>query len=68
MAIEGKGRFINRRTPAAKNKIYNRYFIYVPTNVADDSSFPFKEQDEVIIKIDISARRLIIESAKKENK
>jgi hypothetical protein len=61
MVIERTGKFINRRTRMANNKAYNRFFIYVPTDLAGDSAFPFKEGDEIIIKIDSKKRRLIIE-------
>jgi len=46
----GKGTFINRRTKTGK-KSYDRFFIYVPTEVARDCTFPFKEGDKVEIEI-----------------
>jgi hypothetical protein len=47
---EGKGRVINRVSKSGK-KTYDKYFIYVPTELARDSDFPFKAGQEVIIKI-----------------
>ena len=47
---EGKGRFLNKPTTTGKKK-YDRFFIYIPTEVARDSAFPFKEGEEVIIRI-----------------
>ena len=47
---KGTGRFINRRTKTGK-RIYDRFFIYVPTEVARDTSFPFEEGDRVEVEI-----------------
>jgi len=44
--IEGEGSFINRITKTGK-KSYDRFFIYVPTEVARDSGFPFNPGDSV---------------------
>ena len=54
----GKGRFINRRSKTGK-KLYDRFFVYIPTYVGKDKSFPFKEGDEVLVKIE--ERKLVIE-------
>jgi hypothetical protein len=35
---------------------------YVPTEVAKDSTFPFKVNDKVKVRIDLENKRLIIES------
>lgn len=58
--IEGQGKLINRRTKTA-GKDYDRFFIYVPTELARDGLFPFKEGDKVNLKIDRDKKRLIIE-------
>ena len=47
---KGKGTFINRRTKTGK-KTYDRFFFYVPTEVARDCTFPFTEGDKVEIEI-----------------
>lgn len=57
--IEGKGRFMNRPTKTGK-RIYDKFFIYVPTEVARDGLFPFKPGDEVIIRIDQAGNQIII--------
>lgn len=54
----GKGRFINRPSKTSKG-VYDRFFIYIPTYVARDESFPFKEGDEVLVRI--KKNKLIIE-------
>ncbi len=61
--IEGKGKFINRKTRTASHE-YDKFFIYVPAEVARDGTYPFKPQDTVIIKIDKEKKRLLIEKAK----
>jgi hypothetical protein len=48
--IKGKGRFINRPTRTGK-RIYDRFFIYIPTEVARDGTFPFKAGDEITVEI-----------------
>jgi len=57
---KGIGRLINRRTKTGK-KIYDRFFIYIPTQVARDGTFPFKEGDK--LEIEIKGKTLIIRKA-----
>jgi hypothetical protein len=58
--IEGVGKLINRPTQTG-GKIYDKFFMYVPIEVARDTAFPFKPQEPVKVKIDIENKRLIIE-------
>ncbi len=58
--LEGKGAFINRPTRTG-GKVYDKFFIYVPTEVARDGLFPFRVKESVKIKIDEENNRLIIE-------
>ena len=57
--IEGKGRFINRPTKTG-GRVYDKFFIYIPTDVARDGLFPFKPGEEVTIHIDSGEKRLVI--------
>jgi len=57
----GVGTFINRRTKTGK-KTYDRFFIYVPTEVARDGTFPFVEGEKV--EIEIKGKNLTITKAK----
>lgn len=57
----GVGTFINRRTKTGK-KTYDRFFIYVPTEVARDGTFPFAEGEKV--EIEIKGKNLTITKAK----
>jgi hypothetical protein len=61
--LRGEGRFINRPTRTG-GKLYDKFFIYVPSEVARDGLFPFKEKEKVEIKIDEKNNRLIIEKLK----
>jgi len=61
--LKGEGRFINRPTRTG-GKLYDKFFIYVPSEVARDGLFPFKEKEKVKIKIDEKNNRLIIEKLK----
>jgi hypothetical protein len=58
---KGIGTFINRRTKTGKNT-YDRFFFYVPTEVARDGTFPFKEKDKV--EIEIKGDAVVITKAK----
>ena len=57
---KGIGTFINRRTKTGK-KTYDRFFFYVPTEVARDGTFPFSEGDKV--EIEIKGKTVIITKA-----
>ena len=59
LATKGKGRFVNRPTVTGGKK-YDKFFIYVPTEVAKDSQFPFKTGDFLEIKIDTVKKHLIV--------
>jgi len=58
--LEGKGKFLNRPTQTG-GRLYDKFFIYVPTEVARDGLFPFKQGEIVNIKIDEKGKKLIIE-------
>jgi len=44
---------------------YSYLFVNIPQKVAMDSQFPFKPNEEVMVKIDAEKKRLIIEGLKK---
>lgn len=48
---KGIGRFVNRRTKTGK-RFYDRFSIYVPTEVGRDRTFPFKVGDKLGITIE----------------
>jgi len=58
--IEGKDRFINRPTKT-EGKLYDKHFIYIPTEVVGDNSFPFRVKEIVRMRIDKESSHLIIE-------
>ena len=60
LALKGKGRFINRPTVTGGKK-YDKYFVYIPTELAHDSQFPFKTGDDVEISVDAKKKRLIFQ-------
>ena len=47
---KGTGTFINRKTKTGQ-RMYDRFFFYIPTEVARDTTFPFAEGDKVEIEI-----------------
>jgi hypothetical protein len=62
LATKGRGRFINRPTTTGGKK-YDKFFVYVPTEVAKDSQFPFKSGDEIEMAVDVKNKALVIRLA-----
>lgn len=50
---------MNRPTTTGGTK-YDKFFIYIPTEVAKDSQFLFKEGDEIKIAVDTKKRVLVV--------
>jgi hypothetical protein len=49
------------QTNAKGKKLYDKFFVYIQTDVARDGTFPFKVNERVKVRIDSENRRLIIE-------
>jgi hypothetical protein len=62
LVTKGKGKFINRPTKTGR-RIYDKFFVYVPTEVARDSTFPFKDGEVVEVEIDAKGKRLLAKRA-----
>jgi hypothetical protein len=58
--LESESKLVNRPTQTA-GKSYDKFYVYIPTEVAKDSAFPFKPDDKVKVRIDVANNRLIIE-------
>lgn len=58
--LESESKLVNRPTHT-DGKLYDKFYVYIPREVAKDSAFPFKTNDKVKVKIDIENKRLIIE-------
>ncbi|TDA32862.1 MAG: hypothetical protein DSO04_01560 [Hadesarchaea archaeon] len=59
MASKGRGRLINRPTKTGE-KEYDKFFIYLPTELVRDSSFPFSPGDYLQVEIDPKKKELRI--------
>lgn len=59
LATKGRGRFVNRPTMTG-GKQYDKFFVYVPTEVAKDSQFPFQAGELVEVRIDSKNKRLVV--------
>lgn len=59
MVTRGTGRFINRPTTTGK-RTYDKFFIYIPTELARDSNFPIIQGEEVEVTIDQEKSALVI--------
>ncbi|MCL7384185.1 MAG: hypothetical protein LZ172_06870 [Thaumarchaeota archaeon] len=44
------------------------YYIHIPSKLAHDSQFPFKDGDELRIAVDVSRSRMIIEKIDSKKK
>ena len=58
--LQGKGRFMNRPSKTGK-RVYDKFFVYIPTEIARDGLFPFHEGDEITVKVDPKLKRVILE-------
>ena len=63
--LEGKARFINLKRKTA-NKLYDNFFVYIPVEVARDSSFPFKPGDSLTVRVERGKNRVILQKTQKE--
>jgi hypothetical protein len=59
LAGVGIGTVIGRKS-VSKGKEYRRIWIYIPTKVAEDTSFPFKVGEPCLVEIDTARKWLII--------
>lgn len=59
LATKGLGRFVNRPTTTGGRK-YDKFFVYVPTEVAKDSQFPFEAGNVVEVRIDAKRKRIVV--------
>jgi hypothetical protein len=59
LVSKGRGKFINRPTKTGRRS-YDKFFVYVPTEVARDSAFPFKDGEVVEVEIDAKGKRLLV--------
>ena len=60
MVTRARGRFINRPTKTGRG-VYDKFFVYIPTELARDSSYPFKPGQEVEVQIDSLKGILVVE-------
>jgi hypothetical protein len=54
---------VAKKTAESGDAVYRSPRIYLPTKLTDDSIFPFKEGDLLLVKID--GRRLVIQRVRK---
>jgi hypothetical protein len=58
--LEAESKIVNRPAYTGK-KQYDKLFIYIPTDLAKDSAFPFLADEKIKIRIDKENNRLLIE-------
>lgn len=57
--------FIRKKIHVSGNEYY---YIHIPSKLAHDSQFPFKDGDELRIAVDTSRNRIIIEKVNNRKK
>jgi hypothetical protein len=67
MVTRARGRFINRPTKTGRG-LYDKFFIYIPTELARDSSFPVKPGQEVEVQIDSLKGILVVQPIETKTK
>jgi hypothetical protein len=65
LARTGIGSVIGRRS-VSRGRQYERIWIYVPTRVSEDTSFPFKVGDPCLVQLDTERRQLVVKRIAKE--
>lgn len=48
--LKGTGKIMNRPTKTG-GKLYDKFFIYIPSDVSKDSAFPFEDGEKVSIRL-----------------
>jgi hypothetical protein len=67
MVTRARGRFINRPTKTGRGT-YDKFFVYIPTELARDSSFPLMPGQEVDVQIDSSRGVIVVTPAEAKTK
>lgn len=62
MVLRAKGKFVNRPTHTGGKK-YDKFYIYLPTDLMNDSQFTFKPSDEIEMTVDVKQKTLVIRLA-----
>ena len=62
MAEKARGRFVNRPTQTG-GKRYDKFFVYIPTEVAKDTQFPFKPGDRLTISLNAKLKKVELSKA-----
>ena len=57
--LRGKGRFVNRPTKTS-GRTYDKFFVYIPTEIARDGLFPFKRGERVTVQVDAKKSRVLL--------
>jgi len=57
---------IGRRS-VSKGRQYQRFWIYIPTKVSEDSSFPLKVGDPCLVQLDLERKQLLIKRIGRED-
>jgi len=53
---------MNRPTKTGK-RTYDKFFVYIPTEIARDGLFPFKDGGEITVQVDAKSKRVILEKS-----
>jgi hypothetical protein len=57
--LESESKLVNNPVQTT-DKMYDKFYIYIPREASKDSSFPFKPDRKLKVKIDVEKCRLVI--------
>ena len=60
---KGTSKIVNKPS-TSKGKKYDKLYVYIPSQVAKDTNFPFKEGDKVVV--EIKGKGLMVTEAEEE--
>jgi hypothetical protein len=50
---------MNRPTKTGK-RAYDKFYVYIPAEIARDGLFPFRDGDEVTVTLDAKGKRVVL--------
>ena len=60
--LESESKLVNRPTQT-DGKMYDKFYVYIPSEVSKDSAFPFKPDQKLKVRIDVENKRIVIEKS-----
>jgi len=62
--LEGKTRLLNTKT-RSQGRVYDRFLLHIPSNIARDSQFPFEAGEALRIEVNSRSKLITLSKAPK---